>query len=73
MLWRRDRKGKPDREQADDEERAVLDALNCLEHDIERARARTAVISEISRTLRRLGERNHFTPMIKDALGGKFR
>lgn len=73
MLWRRDRKGRPGRDTADDDVRAVQDALQSLERDIEQAHARTAVISEISRTLRRLGERNHFAPMIKDALGGKFR
>jgi hypothetical protein len=72
MLWRKVRKGKARHGLADDV-RAVQDALQSLERDIEQAHARTAVISEISRTLRRLGERNHFAPMIKDALGGKFR
>lgn len=73
MRWTRRQEGETDREQAAEEVRVVQDALQSLEHDLARARARTAVISEISRTLRRLGERNHFAPMIKDALGGKFR
>lgn len=73
MRWTRRREGEADREQVAEDVRAVRDALESLERDLARARARTAVISEISRTLRRLGERNHFTPMIKDALGGKFR
>lgn len=71
--WLRRRTSEPDREQAAEEVQAVQDALQSLEQDIAQARARTAVISEISRTLRRLGERNHFAPLIKDALGGKFR
>jgi hypothetical protein len=73
MRWTRRREGEKDREQAAEDVRVVQDALQSLERDLARARARTAVISEISRTLRRLGERNHFAPMIKDALGGKFR
>jgi hypothetical protein len=73
MPWLRRRRAEPDRSQAADDVRAVQEALQSLEHDIAQAHARTAVISEISRTLRRLGERNHFAPLIKDALGGKFR
>lgn len=73
MSWTRRRKREPDREQAADDVRAVQSALRDLDQDIARARARTVVISEISRTLRRLAEQNHFAPMIKDALGGKFR
>lgn len=72
MPWIRLRRGDRDDGRSDDV-KAVQDALQSLERDIERAHARTAVISEISRTLRRLGERNHFAPLIKDALGGKFR
>lgn len=73
MRWIRRQKVEADREQVAEDARVVQDALQSLERDLARARARTAVISEISRTLRRLGERNHFAPMIKDALGGKFR
>ncbi|WP_086559967.1 DUF7620 family protein [Streptomyces africanus] len=73
MPWIRRRKGETAHEQAADEVQAVQEALQSLERDLAQARARTAVISEISRTLRRLGERNHFAPLIKDALGGKFR
>ncbi|MER7488705.1 hypothetical protein ABTY20_22930 [Streptomyces sp. NPDC126497] len=60
-------------QQAAEDVRAAEEALRVLRHDLARARERTAAISEISRTLRRLGERNHFAPLIKDALGGKFR
>jgi hypothetical protein len=73
VSWIRRLKREPDREQTADDVRAVQDALQELQRDLASARARTAVISEISRTLRRLGERNHFAPLIKDALGGKFR
>ena len=73
MPWPRHRKSEADREQAADDTQIVQDALRDLDRDIARARARTAVISEISRTLRRLSEQNHFAPMMKDALGGKFR
>ncbi|WP_158708360.1 DUF7620 family protein [Streptomyces sp. NRRL S-455] len=73
MPWRKRPKSEPDPGRSSDEVQAVREALQSLEQDIARAQARTAVISEISRTLRRLGERNHFAPMIKDALGGKFR
>jgi soluble lytic murein transglycosylase-like protein len=71
--WLSRRRSEAGREQAAEEVQTVQEALQSLEQDIARAHARTAVISEISRTLRRLGERNHFAPMIKDALGGKFR
>ncbi|MFD8226855.1 hypothetical protein ACFV16_22085 [Streptomyces massasporeus] len=73
MRWIKRLRGEPDQEATARDVQAVQDALQSLERDIEQAHARTAVISEISRTLRRLGERNHFAPMIKDALGGKFR
>lgn len=52
--------------------RAAREALACLEQDIAQARERTSEIREISRTLRTLGERNHFAPLIRDALGGRF-
>lgn len=73
MLWRKHRRSEPDDGQGPEEVQAAQDALRELERDLVAARARTAVISEISRTLRRLGEQNHFAPLIKDALGGKFR
>lgn len=73
MRWRRRPTSRPVDPQAAEDVQEAEEALRCLERDLEEARARTAVISEISRTLRRLGERNHFAPLIKDALGGKFR
>lgn len=73
MRWRRRPTSKAEDTRAAEDVRAAEEALRCLERDLAEARARTAVISEISRTLRRLGERNHFAPLIKDALGGKFQ
>lgn len=73
MHWPRRRKSEQDSERAAEETQAVSEALDDLHRDIARARERMAAISEISRTLRRLGERNHFAPLIKDALGGKFQ
>ena len=71
--WRRRPRSEHADPQAVEDVQAAEEALRTLERDLVAARARTAVISEISRTLRRLGERNHFAPLIKDALGGKFR
>lgn len=73
MRWRRRPTSRPEDVQAAEDVQEAEEALRCLERELAEARARTAVISEISRTLRRLGERNHFAPLIKDALGGKFR
>jgi hypothetical protein len=73
VRWRRHKASRAEDERAAEDVRAAEEALHDLEGDLARARERTAVISEISRTLRRLGERNHFAPLIKDALGGKFQ
>lgn len=56
----------------DGDVQAAQEALRCLEQDIEAARERTSEIRRISRTLRSLGERNHFAPLVRDAFGGKF-
>jgi hypothetical protein len=73
VRWLRRLTSRPDGIQTDEDVQAAEEALRCLERDLAQARARTAVISEISRTLRRLSEQNHFAPLIKDAFGGKFR
>ena len=73
MRWRRCRKRTAEDEQADRDVQAAREALDTLAEDIERARRRTSEILEISRTLRSLGERNHFAPLIRDALGGRFQ
>jgi hypothetical protein len=73
VLWRRRRKSDPVRTQPDEDVQAAQEALQCLREEIVQARSRTSEIREISRTLRTLGERNHFAPLVRDALGGKFR
>lgn len=73
MRWRKCRKKSAEDEQADRDVQAAREALDALAEDIVRARRRTSEILEISRTLRSLGERNHFAPLIRDALGGRFR
>lgn len=72
MRWFRRRKRGPEAAPPADDVRAAQEALWCLERDIEAARERTSEIRRISRTLRSLGERNHFAPLIRDALGGEF-
>lgn len=75
MRWFKHRTREPDPGdvQAAEDVQAAKEALRCLEQDMEAARERTSEIREISRTLRRLGERNHFAPLVRDALGGKFQ
>lgn len=72
MRWRKHRKTSSEDEQVARDMQAVHDALEALDQDIVRARRRTSEIMEISRTLRSLGEQNHFAPMVLDALGGRF-
>lgn len=72
MRWRRHRKTAEKKER----EEALLDAqrqLRDAEHDLEVVRERTSEIKEISRTLRRLREQNHFAPLVWEAFGGRDR
>lgn len=55
----------------DDELRAAEEALEGTEQQWQEVRERTSEIREIARTLRRLGERNHFAPLVSEAFGGK--
>lgn len=75
LRWPR-RRTKADTPAAEDPEardtRAAKEALAALEQDIEAAHARMSEIRKISRTLRTRGEKNHFAPLIRDALGGRF-
>jgi hypothetical protein len=52
---------------------AAREALESVERGMEEARARESEISEIARTLHAARERNHLAPMVRDALGGRFR
>lgn len=51
--------------------RAAREKLREAEHELEAVQERTSEIREISRTLRRLGEQNHFAPMVLKAFGGE--
>lgn len=73
MIWRRRRKTESGRAERDAELRSVRAQLRDAEHELETAQRRTSEIAEIYRTLRALGERNHFAPLVIEALGGKRR
>lgn len=73
LSWLKRLRSKRKDTDEDADVQAARDALEALPADIAEARRRTSEIQEISRTLRSLGERNHFAPLIRDALGGRFR
>jgi hypothetical protein len=73
VRWLRRRTSKPERTQGDDDVRAVEEELAYLERDLAAARRRTSEILGIARTLRTLGEQNHFAPLIRQAFGSSKR
>lgn len=70
MRWILRRTGKTDTSGSAEALRCAEARLRDVEGDLERAHARTSEIAEISRTLRRLGEHNHFARAVLEALGG---
>lgn len=74
MHWTRLRRNKSFERREDEEAlRRAEERLETVERDLERAHERTSEIVEISRTLRRLGEQNHFAPLVIAAFGGRRR
>jgi hypothetical protein len=76
LPWRKHRRSEEAvRETARESEelRTAEEALEDTEQALQEVCERTSEIREIARTLRRLGERNHFAPMVRDALGGKIQ
>lgn len=68
MRWRRRTSG-PDGQS--EELRSAQEMLREAENELEAVHKRTSEIREISRTLRRLGEQNHFAPLVWRAFGGE--
>ncbi|MBR7839816.1 hypothetical protein KDL01_41640 [Actinospica durhamensis] len=73
LRWLKRRTSKRADVPADEDVQAAQEELRNLEQAMAAAHERTSEIREISRTLRSLGERNHFAPLIRDALKGEFR
>ena len=73
MRWFRFRRTKADARARAEELRRAERALDRVERDLEQAQERTSEIAEISRTLRRMGEHNHFAPLVLKAFGGRDR
>ncbi len=63
MMWRRKRKPSPEVEQA-------RERLAVAQEELEAARADDDPVDEVARKLHELRRRNHFGPMITQALRG---
>lgn len=63
MIWRRKRKPSPETQRA-------RERLAVAEADLEAARADDDPVDEVAAKLRELRRRNHFGPMINEALRG---
>lgn len=70
MRWRLTRRNDRDRQQHAADLRDAEAQLRDAEAELEAAQERTSEIAEFSRTLRSLGEANHFAPLVLKAFGG---
>jgi hypothetical protein len=72
MRWRRHRPTENGEHDRHTRER-LQEQLREAEDELEAVRERTSEIVEITRTLRRLREQNHFAPLVWEAFGGDER
>lgn len=72
VRWFRHRKNRAETARSAEDVAVAREALRELEQSLQEAHGRTSEISAIARTLRRRGDQNHFAPLVRDALGGRF-